>query len=303
MEEFKLRTIEEFGSDIDIESYLFFYNIIYCKASCLITDLSNEEIFSYKEMSAEDCRSHQQKDLIRIVKWKPNVKSDHGLIQRLAEQKEVDRDELPHYLLLDESSEKSCKDIESTYGIACYSLKRLFVKENFRTVSLTKLKNTKGDLYHKLSHPAVNSIHINDPYFFINAKKEENEETLSLCLNQLLKHCRGYKTTLNIKLSTVLNPSKNEENKDLDFENWVGLFRKKIVTSCNKSSFEAVCLTKKGLMKKIIDPKEDRHDRYIFSNRQIVIIGNSFFTNKRTHFTAYPIGIYGEFLMNDLENS
>lgn len=297
LEEFRLRRVDDFGGDIDIESYLFFKTVIYQKAPRIITDLLQEEITSFKEMATDKIAGHEKKDIIRLIQAVKNkmICSDEGLIQKLKSKENVPYESLPHYLFLGDVSEHDCRDIESAYGIYCYSTKRLKVKENSRQVSLSKLKNTKGELYHKLSYPIFNSIHINDPYFYINADNPKNRQTIEDGISQLLTRNENFKPSLDVKVSSVLNPGREEINTNEDFDTWATQFRRQLERVCRLTVFEATAVAKNSFHKTIADPKEDKHDRYIFTNRSINIIGNSFFTNKRTHFTSYPIGIYCNF--------
>lgn len=288
LEEFKIRTIEEFGSDINIESYLFFKTIIYQKASQIITDISEEEICRLKEISNDPIIEKKNEDLIRLFKSlrHNSIKSDNCLIQKLKNKEIIEYVDLPHYLFLGGVSSEICKDIEEHYGIACYSVNRLIVDERIRMVCLDKLPNTKNALYNKISETSFNNIQINDPFFFKNAFEDENRNEIIV---NLLKRKNLYKAKLKVDITTTLKQSGRTEK---EFEEWGRKFQTELASKQNNTSFSLAL--GKG------DDGSD-HDRYVFTNTHINILGTSFLQNKKTHFTSFPIGIYYPKFEKELE--
>lgn len=279
LEEFKLRTIEEFGQDIDIESYLFFKTIIYQKAPQIITDISEDEICSIKEMTSEQILGNEKEDLIRLIKPSSySIKSDNGLIQKLKNKELINNEDLPHYLFLGEVSEAICKEIEMQYGIICYSINRLIVDKKIRMVCLERLRNTSQALYDKINEFSLNDIHINDPYFF---KKASGAEIRTEVITRFLKRPTHFKAALKVLVTTAL-----EDRTDKELKEW----EKKFNTELNSNQQHSSFLVELGN-----NNDGTNHDRYIFTNKHINIVGNSFFASKETHYTSYPIGIYGNF--------
>jgi hypothetical protein len=293
LEEFKLRTVGDFGSGsdsgIDIESFLFFKTIIYQKAAQITTDITEEELISLKETPADRIAGHEKEPLIRYLKaYKNNtIKSDNGMILKLRNRESISHNELPHYLFLgDIAGREICEEVEKHYGISCFSTKRLTVPENIRKVCLHKLKNTRKALYDKLNETSFNNIHINDPYFFNAAFSQEKRNEI---IQNLLKRDNSYNADLKSKLTTTL---ENRSEKELN--DWGKKFGDELKSAQRNATF---------LVAQASQNDGTRHDRYVFTNRHINILGNSFFSNSTTHYTTYPIGIYGEFLSKELENS
>lgn len=283
LEELKLRTIDEFGTDIDLESYLFFETVIYRKAPPhIIVDLPQEEINSFRELSPQETLGNTNEDLIRLIQAKKDKRfySDEGLILRLRNKEAVKKEELPHYLFLGSVSEDICIQIEKCYGIACYSLNRLKVHESIRKVCLNKLQNTRHALYQKVKESSFNSIHINDPYFFKNAFGAEKRTEV---ISHLLKKDREYRADFKVSITTTLKESGRTES---DFNAWGSQFQTELFAQQTNSSF-SFSLGKSS--------DGSNHDRYIFTNKHIHVIGNSLYKNDPTHHTSFPIGIYCNF--------
>lgn len=283
LEELKLRRIDEFDADIDLESYMFFDTVIYRKAPPhIFVDLTQEEINSFRELSPQETIGNTEEDIIRLIQGRRDKRfySDEGLILRLRNREVVKKEELPHYLFLGSVSEDICIEIEKCYGISCYSLNRLKVHESIRKVCLNKLQNTRHALYQKVKESSFNSIHINDPYLFKNAYgAEKRTEVITL----LLKKSKEYKSEFEVNITTTLKESGRLEN---DFNAWGSQFRSELSSQQANSSF-SFSLGKSS--------DGSNHDRYIFTNRHIHVIGNSLFKNDPTHHTTFPIGIYCNF--------
>jgi hypothetical protein len=287
LEEFRIRSMDEFGSDIDIESYLFFKTIIYLKSAQIITDVSEDVLYNLKETPTDVITGHENESLIRYIKAIKNntIKSDKGLILKLRNREKVSYDELPHYLFLDDIvGEEMCKDIERHYGISCFSTKRLKVPENIRKVCLHKLENTRESLYKKLNEMSYNSIHINDPFFFKNAFGKENRLEV---IQNLLKRDKNYSAEFKAKLTTTL-----ESRSEKELNEWSKMFEVDLQQAQRNVSFSVAHANRHD---------GTHHDRYVFTNRHINILGTSFFSNSQTHFTTFPIGIYGAYLAEELQ--
>lgn len=283
LEELKFRSLDEFGVDIDLESYMFFNTVIYRKAPPHITiDLSNEDISTFREMSSKDAIGNPQEDLIRLIQGKRDKRfySDEGLIKKLINKEDVSYEKLPHYLFLGSVSKDICMQIEQCYGIACYSLNRLKVEKTIREVCLYKLENTRHALYHKLNESSFNSIEINDPYIFKNAYGTEKRKEI---ITNLLQRSVNYKSEIRVNITTTLKESGRLEN---DFKLWGEQFQSELLSQQNNSSF-TFSLGKSS--------DGSNHDRYVYTNRHINVVGNSFFKNDQTHYTSFPIGIYCNF--------
>lgn len=279
---YDLYTIQDFNesSEIDIESYLFFKTILYKKASRIHVNLSDDLIGQYKQLNHHNSVDPIHQDICKLIftKRDKTFVCDNGLIDKIKARVEVlPSNELPHYLFLGDVSDEICRAVEKQYGIVCFSSKKLNVPPKIRNVELCLLGNTKQFLYHKLKEASFNTIHVNDPYFFKNALVVEKRNDV---IDNLIKKDNDYKTDVKVIIATTLKESGKLES---DFKSWGKQFESELNSQQNNSTLN-FSLGKSS--------DGSSHDRYVFTNKHINILGNSFFQSSETHFTSYPIGIY-----------
>lgn len=279
---YDLYTIQDFNesNEIDIESYLFFKTILYRKVSRIHVNLSDDLIEQYKQPNHHNSVDPIHQDICKLIfsKRDKTFVCDNGVIDKIKARLEALRsNELPHYLFLGEVSDEICRDVEKKYGIVCFSNRVLRVPDKIRNVGLSILGNTKQRLYDKLNETSFNTIHVNDPYFFKNALAVEKRNEV---IGNLLKKDKNYKTDIKVIIVTTLKESGKLE---IDFNSWGKQFESELNLQQNNSSLNFS-------LGNFFDGSS--HDRYVFTNKHINIIGNSFFQNSETHFTSYPIGIY-----------
>ncbi|MBK8329318.1 MAG: hypothetical protein IPL09_07580 [Bacteroidetes bacterium] len=278
---YNLYAESDFESDhqIDIESYLFFKDIIKGNKTNLQIDISDNELLRLKAkvgVNEEDNRISKFLSTFQNNK----IAGAAELYQKLRNQDHnVDPKQLPCFLLLDEVSEEICTKIEANFGINCFSLKRMKVPLHYRSVTLNSLTDTKSSLFSELNKFNYNNLEIFDPYFLANSSVTDDCNKNTEFISRVRKN----------KLSEMLlkiNTDLIDKFPVNEFEKRKDIFEKHLLNykAVNKDSSLQVEFTKKA-----------KHDRYIISNTNINIIGNSLNMNSKTFINIFPKVIYSDY--------
>jgi len=270
-------TISDFEADnqIDIESYLFFNDIIKGNKTNLHIDLSEDEITRLK------AKIEITEDEERISKFLSTYHNNKiigapDLYEKLRNQDyNVDPHQLPCFLLLGTVSEEICTKIEAGFGINCFSLKRMKVPLHYRTVTLNSLTDTKSSLFNELNKFNYNAMEIFDPYFLTNSSVNDGCKKNTEFINRIKKN----------KLSKSF-VKINADKFPHDYEKRMHIFVTHVekYNASNKDSFIDVEFTTNA-----------KHDRSIISNTNINIIGNSLNMNSKTFINIFPKVIYSDY--------
>jgi hypothetical protein len=276
-------TISDFGTsrEIDIESFIFFKKIITENKAHLYLNISDEKIEHYKINPNE--ADIEEKDIAQFVNSFKHAKlySNVDLYNCLIQFKEIDLplNKLPCYLLLDNVSEEICKRIEQFYGINCFSLKRLFVEEKYRISKPYTIKNTKDGLFEKLNLFNYHSLELYDPYFISNSSvKGGNDINFEFLKRIKLNGIKKIEVTIHSNLVLGNFPINEFDKRKNIFEEDINFFN-----------------TENGCNLKLFITKKAKHDRFVFTNTCINMVGNSFNKNSETYLTTFPQIIYNDY--------
>lgn len=274
-------TVSDFESDkqTDIESFLFFKDIIRGNKTILHIDISEEELLRLKANSRLE---EDEKNISKFLSTYQNnkVSGTPDLYQKLRNQDHnVDPHQLPCFLLLDDVSEEICKKIETGFGINCFSLKRMKVPMHFRSVTLKSLSDTKSALFSELNKFNYNALEIFDPYFL------DNSSVIETCSKNTEFIARVKKNELG-KVQLKINADLIDKFPLNEFEKRTALFDSHVK---NHNTYNRDCSIEVEFTKKA------KHDRFIISNTNINIIGNSLNMSSKTFINIFPKVIYSDY--------
>lgn len=281
--EYEHYTVSDFNKskDIDMESFIFFKKIITDNKAHLYLNICDDKIEQYKS-DPKNVEEHE-KDIAYFISTFRNAKiwSNVELYNNLMHCNEINMplSELPCFLLLDNVGEDICKKIESNYGINCFSLKRLKVDEIYRVPKPFSIKNTKEGLFEKLNMFNYHTLELYDPYFLTNSSVTE-DAGLNFDFLKRIK-LNGIKK-INVTIHSDLIQGRFQLG---EFEKRKAIFENDI----KKLSTEQKCEINLEITKKA------KHDRFIFTNTTINMVGNSFNTNAGTYINSFPKIIYSDF--------
>lgn len=274
------KKLEDFddANSMELEDYLFFKELIYNR-SIIYLNLSKKQITYYTDpnLQIDDLEPGIKNLAIAFKRLKINIiESGVDLYNELLNKdyNNLNPDNIPEFLILSDASKDNCKDIEKETGIFCFSIKNNKVPDDVKRVELIKLSNTKDALFSKLNNHSVYSIIIEDPAFINRHRTEED-------INNLFENLFETRLpTFKLKKFQFQLRYKNEMG------NWLEIFRNVLLNfnNINNNVLET------------IEHNSARHDRYIFTNKHIIILGNSLNQNGRTHFTSFPRWLYYDFL-------
>lgn len=278
--ELKKQDLKKFGDFEDpdlIASYLFFKELIY-KKSTIYLDLPEQEIAYFKNPKLKiDELDGELRDKALIISTFRNSKINSGvdLFNKIKNKNytNLNKNDIPEFLLLSNENREYCKKIEEETGISCFSIKYNRVPENLRRVQLEKLTDTMDAFFRKINMHTFNSLCIEDPKFI---ERHNTEENIKNFIEKLfITRLRSFKLD---KLYFELR-YKNEQIS------WLEIFKSEL------SNFN-------NLNNKVIESVEHNsaeHDRYIITNKHIIILGNSLNQTRKTYFTTYPKWLYYNF--------
>ena len=281
--EYQYYTVSDFNKskDIDMESFIFFKKIITDNKAHLYLNISDKKIEQYKS-DPKNVEEHER-DIAYFIYTFRNAKiwGNVELYNSLKNCNEINipLSELPCFLLLDNVGEEICKKIESNYGINCFSLKRLKVDEIYRIPKPFSVKNTKEGLFEKLNMFNYHTLELYDPYFLTNSSLTE-DASLNFDFLRRIKLNGIKKLNVTIHSDLILGRFPLGE-----FEKRKAIFKKDI----NKFSSDQECEINLEITKKA------KHDRFIFTNTSINMVGNSFNKNAETYINYFPKIIYSDF--------